>query len=173
MCSISVLLNIYYPILAPSFALSLCFSLTSKCLNSFFFSHWERWVILHTVALCLTCVFLFVARQLMNLATDLCAQFVNNFFHSFTGGLIHTDEELIFFFVLAWWTGLNVGQVNSFLLQNTDNMFIYKCFIVLYNLKWFNLLYKNFWLYQVYCLFGLFQKDNISYKRIYIYIYSL
>jgi len=82
----------------------------------------------------------------MNLATDLSAQTVNNFIHSFRGGLIHADEELIFFFVLAWWTGLNVGQVNASLLQSTDTMFMYKYFIISHQLKLFNVLYYNIWI---------------------------
>lgn len=51
------------------------------------------------------------------MAADLCAQAVNDLIQGPRAGGVYADEELILLIVHARWTGLDVCQVNAFLLQ--------------------------------------------------------
>lgn len=51
------------------------------------------------------------------MAADLCAQAVNDLIQGLRAGGVYADEELILLIVHARWTGLDVCQVNAFLLQ--------------------------------------------------------
>lgn len=64
----------------------------------------------------MTCVLLFVARQLVHMAADLCTQAVDDLVQSLGAGSVHVDEELIVVCVCARWTRLDVGEVDAFLL---------------------------------------------------------
>lgn len=51
------------------------------------------------------------------MAADLCAQAVNDLIQGLRAGGVYVDEELILLIVHARWTGLDVCQVNAFLLK--------------------------------------------------------
>lgn len=63
-----------------------------------------------------TCVLLFVAWQLVNLAAYLCAQAINDLIQGLRAGGVHVDEELVLRLVCARRTGLDVGEVDALFL---------------------------------------------------------
>lgn len=67
----------------------------------------------------LTCVLLFVARQLMDVATNLCTQAVDDLIQSLGAGGVHADEELVQAAVHPRRTRLDVRQVDALLLRFT------------------------------------------------------
>lgn len=80
----------------------------------------------------MTCVLLFVPGQLVHVAADLCTQAVDDLVQGLGAGRVHVDEELILVWVCARRARLDVGEVDSFLLQShghkSDYLFIFSLF---------------------------------------------
>lgn len=55
----------------------------------------------------------------MHMAADLGTQAIDDLVQGLGAGGVHVDEELVLFFVCPRWTGLDVGEVDAFLLQIT------------------------------------------------------
>lgn len=53
----------------------------------------------------------------MHVAADLCTQAVDDLIQGLGAGGVHADEELVLVFVHPRWTGLDVRQVDAFVLQ--------------------------------------------------------
>lgn len=56
----------------------------------------------------------------MHIAADLGTQTIDDLVQGLGAGGVHVDEELVMVFVCSWWTGLDVGEVDAFLLQITN-----------------------------------------------------
>lgn len=57
----------------------------------------------------------------MHVATDVLPQAVEDVVQGLGAGRVHVDEELVLVRVCARRAGLDVGEVNAFVLQSPDN----------------------------------------------------
>lgn len=64
----------------------------------------------------------------MHVATDVCTQAVNDVIQGLGAGRVHVDEELVLVWVCVRRTGLDVGEVDTFVLQSPDTNSEYLCY---------------------------------------------
>lgn len=57
------------------------------------------------------------------MAADLCPKAVDDLVQGLGAGSVHIDEELVLVLVCARRTGLDVGEVDAFLLQSPDSKY--------------------------------------------------